>query len=347
MKSEKIILLGKDFKKARFDSIANHPCQSWEYGLFMERLGNKVLRLATIKNDRLTSVFQIYLVDIPKTDYKIAHAPKSIFPSSELLSDLKKLLIRERVVFLRIEPYITEPISKIPLTKLIIKSPDSLNLNYTIKVDLTIPAEKVFQNLKTKTKYNIRLAQKYGVQIREMTNENGFKIFSNLFFATCIRKGFYSHSFNYQQKLFDNLKNKISHILVAFYQNKPLAAYQLFIFNNGAYFPFGGSDYENRKFMATNLLMWESLMYSKKSGALYFDFYETLAADYNSDHPWAGLTKFALGYGGKFVKFIDNYDFVVNSNLYKDYSNLISNSSTIVSGVIMRNMLSLAHNSQH
>lgn len=333
---EKLVLLSNKFDKAQYDKVAIHPCQSWEYGLFLESLGYKVLRLAILKKDRIAAVFQIYLAGISNLEYKIGHAPKSILPSVAMLNKLKTVLTDEKVIFLRIEPYESSLSRNIPKSNILTKSPDSLTLNYTIKIDLTRPAMKIFEDLKPKTKYNIRLAQKKGIQIKEMTGEEGFNIFSKLFFATCIRKKFYSHNINYQQKLFESLKNKISHILVAFYRNRPVAAYHLFIFNIGAYFPFGGSDYSSRKYMATNLLLWESLLFSKKAGAEYLDFYETLAPDYDLNHPWVGLTRFAQGYGGRFVKFIDNYDLIINQSLYKDYSDLISNSHKIVSSVMKK-----------
>jgi lipid II:glycine glycyltransferase (peptidoglycan interpeptide bridge formation enzyme) len=116
------------------------------------------------------------------------------------------------------------------------------------------------------------------------------------------------------------LKKNIAHILIAFYNDVPLAAYELFYFNKVFYYPYGGSSNEYKNFMATNLLMWEAIKLGKKLGAEHFDMWGSLSPKYSHDHSWAGFTRFKEGYGTEFVEFVGSYDQIINQTGYSIYN---------------------------
>ncbi|MBI4009047.1 peptidoglycan bridge formation glycyltransferase FemA/FemB family protein [Candidatus Roizmanbacteria bacterium] len=174
--------------------------------------------------------------------------------------------------------------------------------------------------MKSKTRYNIHLAEKKGVYVKEISNDEGFKIFSKLYFETCRRQKYFGHSEKYHKILWNKLKHSIAHILIAFYNSTPLAVYELFHFNDTLYYPYGGTSLQYRNFMASNLLMWEAVKIGKKLAAKKFDLWGSLQPDYDVNDPWSGFTKFKEGYGGKFVEFVGSYDLVINPLLYQLYN---------------------------
>jgi lipid II:glycine glycyltransferase (peptidoglycan interpeptide bridge formation enzyme) len=189
-------------------------------------------------------------------------------------------------------------------------------------LDLTKEKDELLKNMKPKTRYNIKLAQKHGVIVKEDSNDLGYKIFEKLYFDTCKRQKYHGHTPIYHQIIWDNLKEKISHILVAYYENIPLAAYELFYFKDTFYYPYGGSSEEYRNLMASNLIMWEAIKLGKKLGAKKFDMWGSLAPNYDLNNDWAGFTNFKEGYGGDFVQLIGSYDLIINPYLYR-FFNLI------------------------
>ena len=77
-------------EKEKLNKIANHPLQTWEWGEFRRKTGNEVVRL---------SFSQLTLHKIPLTPYKIGAFIKGPSPTKKMISDLKKLAKKERLIF--------------------------------------------------------------------------------------------------------------------------------------------------------------------------------------------------------------------------------------------------------
>jgi lipid II:glycine glycyltransferase (peptidoglycan interpeptide bridge formation enzyme) len=315
-----IKIIPNDYSVSEYNKQAFHPLQTWEWGEARKKTGVEVLRLGDGKN-----VFQLTLHRLPITDYRIGYLPRSVFPTKEVLNFLFDYAKKNKIIFIKIEPYIEK--SKLQMTndksitnfKLQI-SKHPLFPNWTQTLDITKSEDELLKNMHSKTRYNIRLAEKKGVVVKEMSNDKGFEIFSKLYFDTCKRQKYFGHTPKYHQIVWNSLKKDISHILVAFYNDTPLAAYELFYFKNILYYPYGGTSLEYRNLMASNLLMWEAIKLGKKLGAEKFDMWGSLSPGYDSSHSWSGFTRFKEGYGTKFTEFIGSYDLVTNSFIYRLYN---------------------------
>ncbi len=314
------------FSRTQFDDLATHPLQSWEWGEARKKMNIEVLRLAEYTNKQITNVYQLTLHPIPYTQFKIGYLPRSVFPSKKTLEFITDYCKKNNVIFVKIEPYedkskIKDQRSKLQIkNQKLIKSTHPLFPEWTQIIDVTKSEDELLKSMHPKTRYNIRLAQKKGVVVKEMSNEKGFEIFSRLYFDTCKRQKYYGHTPRYHKIVWEALKKDIAHILIAFYNETPIATYELFHFKDVLYYPYGGTSTEYRNVMAPNLLMWEAILLGKKLGAKYFDMWGSLPPQYNQNHPWAGFTRFKEGYGGEFVQFVGSYDLVINPFLYKIYT---------------------------
>ena len=312
-----IHIITDDFSQIEFNKLAHHPLQTWEWGEARKKTGIDILRLSEGKN-----VFQLTFHKIPKTNYKIGYLPRSVMPSKEVLEFLAKYCKENKIIFVKIEPNeLKSPNSQTmkQFNNLTI-SPHPLFPSWTQILDLTKTEDELIKSFHSKTRYNIRLAEKKGVIVKEMSNDEGFKIFSKLYFETCKRQKYFGHTPKYHKIIWDSLKKDIAHILIAFYNDAPLAAYELFYFNNTLYYPYGGTSLEYRNLMASNLLMWEAIKLGKKLGAEKFDMWGALGPNYDPTDPWSGFARFKEGYGTKFTEFIGSYDLVINPMLYKIYN---------------------------
>jgi len=323
-----IKIIAKNFSKDQWEEKSNHPLQSWFWGSAREEMGLEILRLIEIKNKKITNVFQLSLHPFPFLKKKIGYLPRSVFPSKEVLDFLYDYGKKNNLIFIKIEPY--EEKSKVTLrfggqkskviNKKLVISKNPLFPSWTQILDLNKSEDELLKSFHPKTRYNIRLAQKKGVIVKEESDEKGFKIFSNLYFDTCKRQKYFGHNLKYHQIVWKNLKEKIAHILIAYYQNEPLAAYQIWIYKDIAYYPYGGSSEKYRNLMGTNLLMWEAIRLAKKFKAKKFDMWGSLPPNYNQNHPWAGFTRFKSGYAGQFTEMIEGFDLVINPLFYEIYN---------------------------
>lgn len=303
-----------------FDKHAAHPMQSFQWGKARSSMGIEVLRLGEYDKEQLKAVFQATFHPIGRTGFTVGYLPRSLIPSDQVLD----LLIEEgearNCIFVKIEPYVrNDESNKQRETSRLTKSSHPLFPRWTQMVDLERSEEELLANCKSKTRYNIRLAKKKGVVVKEMTNKEGFEIFSKLYFDTCKRQKYFGHTPQYHSQIFQSLKEGIAHILIAFYNGEPLGAYELFNFNGISYYPYGGSSTSHRNVMASNLLMWEALRFAKANGAKQFDMWGSLAPTYDLNDRWSGFSRFKHGYGTEFVQFIESYDLVVKPTLYQMY----------------------------
>src|SRR3989344_2479660 len=319
---KKVVEIDRSFDERLYNKVATHPLQSWQWGEAREQMGIEVLRLGEFEDSVLINVFQLTFHKIPYTNFTIGYLPRSVIPSGEILQKLKMEGKKRSAIFIKLEPNVEKrEISnlkfQIPNLK---KSPHPLFPQWTQVLDLSPIEDELFKKMKQKTRYNIRLAEKKGVIVKEMTNEEGYRYFENLYFKTTKRQQYLGHSLSYHKTVFEFFKKDISRILIAFHEDIPLAAYHLFLFNDILYYPYGGSSDEYKNLMASNLIMWEAIRLGKKYHASTFDMWGSLPNNYDPDGKWSGFTRFKEGYGTEFVEFVGSYDMVINQVLYSMYN---------------------------
>lgn len=315
-------IITDDFNIHEYNAKVTHPLQSWEWGVARKEMSLEVLRIGEFSGETLIDVYQISFHQIPYTPWKIGYLPRSKFPSTAIFDFLQEYGKSHKVIFIKFEPNerlksdIRHPTSDIH------KSPHPLFSDWTVVLNLKQSEEEILKNMKPKTRYNIRLAQKKGVVVREESNEVGFDKFVKLYFETCRRQSYYGHSINYHQTVWKHLKEKIAHIFIAYYNNEPLATFELFYFNRVLYYPYGGTSIQHRNVMAANLLMWEAIRFGKKMGAEIFDMWNSLSPDHQGNPAWEGFTRFKEGYGGEFVPMMGSFDLVIDRGIYQLYSQI-------------------------
>lgn len=316
-------------QKTLFDQFAPHPIQSWEWGEFRSREGHKIVRLGQYEGDKLNKVFQLTFHKIPFFKLTVGHLAQCDLVDALVIEELKKIGRDNNAIFIKIEPSVilseekrVEEENK--LSSFGLKMGKSIFIRTTSEIDLTKSEKDLLDSLKSKTRYNIHVAEKHGVLIKEDNSDSAFENYLNLLFETTSRQGFYAHNRQYHRLQWQILKpSGISHLLTATYNNKTLGSFLLFIFNNVIYYPYGASTRENREVMAPTLLMWEVMKFGKKMGCKKFDLWGDI--DVNSlppNHPYQGFHRFKEGFSPTLVKLIGTHDLIINPTLYKLYNSL-------------------------
>ena len=191
---------------------------------------------------------------------------------------------------------------------------------YTFLIDLTKSEEELSANLKPKTRYNVRLAQKHGVQIIEDSTDAGFAEYLELLKLTTKRQQFYAHTETYQQKMWQHMRGAgIARLLKATWQGKTLVAWILFHYRDRLFYPYGASSRDHKDLMASNLIMWEAIRFGKQLGCKTFDLWGALPPEADPKDPWFGFHTFKAGYGGVHTRFVGTFDLVIDPNFYQLY----------------------------
>ena len=101
---------------------------------------------------------------------------------------------------------------------------DEIQPRFVFRLDIKNKTEdEIFANFHSKTRYNIRLAKKKGVEIREGSKED-LKDFHNIMVETGKRDDFIIRSLSYFEKMYDELvPTGHMKLLMAYYEGKPIA----------------------------------------------------------------------------------------------------------------------------
>lgn len=210
----------------------------------------------------------------------------------------------------------------------IIKAPHDMQPKEIFVINITKSEEELLAEMKEKTRYNIRLAEKKGVQIRIMNYELGIKNnyldkFINLVKITAERNKITAHPEGYYRKMFEVIPKENLKLYVAEYQNKTIAANIVVFYGDTAIYLHGASDNEYRNVMAPYLLQWRQICDAKLSGCTKYDMggVKTTNNQQPTTNNWYGITKFKLGFSPDTqpVEFAGSYDIVINKAKYAIY----------------------------
>lgn len=313
MKIRKLTAINKE----QYNRVVTHPLQSWEWGEFRERTGVKVVRRGIFKDRMLVDGFQLTIHRIPYTQWNIGYLPKGKLSNRQVLQELIKIGKRDNCIFIKLEPNIKKKNSSFDLRE----SSHPLFTRYTFQIDLTKSESELMKQMKSKTRYNVRLSERKGVKVVEDNSPEAFEQYLRLFKETTKRQRFFAHTESYHRKMWDTLHPAgIAHLLKATCKGETLATWIVFLFNGVVYYPYGASSNKHRDLMASNLIMWEAILWGKKQGAKIFDMWGSLGSNPDKSDPWYGFHRFKECYGGELIEFVGSYDLILRPVFYQLYN---------------------------
>ena len=315
-------------EKEKYNQVVSHPLQSFEWGDFRKKLGIKVIRVGRFEGKDITAGFQFTIHRLPRVSATVGYFPKGGLLDDQAIETLLSLGRQEKCIFVKIEP----SVEKEPAEKWLEKHLNSQSLDlrpavrplftkYTFQIDLQKSEDELLKSLSSKTRYNIRLAGRKGVEIINDDSKESFGEYLKLVEETTQRQQYYAHNQSYHRLMWQTLQPAgIAHLLKAVYRGETLASWIVFTFNGVGYYPYGASTRKYKELMASNLLMWEAIKFAKTKDCHTFDMWGSLGPNPDEKDPWYGFHRFKAGYGGRLVEFAGSYDLVLQSRLYGLYN---------------------------
>ena len=320
-------------------SPVGHVLQSSQWGQLKERFGWQVARLAIEDQGQWLAGAQVLFRSLgPRTIAYVPKGPITDWADAEvtqtLLEALHHLCRQRRAILLKIEPDLAEdPTLAQRLTELGFRaSPQTIQPRCTILLDLRPDPEDILARMKSKTRYNIRLAARKGVTVREGAVKD-LPGFYRLMQLTGERDSFGIHSESYYQvahQLF--VPQGLAKLFLATFEDKVLAGIMAFAFGQRAWYMYGASSDEHRHLMPNYLLQWEAIRWARERGCLTYDMWgipdeeeAVLEREFlkRSDGLW-GVYRFKRGFCGQVVHYLGAYDYVYSPLLYWLYNKLMT-----------------------
>ena len=151
----------------------------------------------------------------------------------------------------------------------------------TVILDIEKPEEEILAGMKPKWRYNIKLAEKKGIEVSE-EGEEALDAFYALYLETAKRDGIAIHPLSYYRTLFEmgesaqgnarETKPKLS-VWLARHEGKPIASIITLFFGKRATYLYGASSGEKRNLMPAYALQWRAIQAARAEGCADYDFF--------------------------------------------------------------------------
>lgn len=257
----------------------------------------------------------------------------------QVLEDLEEFTRKKRSIFLKIDPDLPlgfgipgeisaedHQVGLAVQNELIARgwvfSEEQIQFRNTVTVDLTGTEDELLMRMKSKTRYNIRLAGRRGVRVRPGGSED-IDLLYQMYAHTALRDDFTIRSKVYYQVVWDTFfKAGLAEPLIAEVEDQPVGAVVIFRFGNRALYMHGMSLDAHREKMFNYLLQWEAMLRARAAGCQRYDLWGA-PDEFTEDDPLWGVYRFKDGFGGRVERTLGAWDFPVHSLLYTGYCQIL------------------------
>jgi peptidoglycan pentaglycine glycine transferase (the first glycine) len=322
-----------------------HLLQSGEWGEFKNRYGWQPIRIAWTDPSGSTIAAAQVLKRQSAPGLSVLYCPRGPLlnwqntPLLEyILSDLKQVTQTEGSIFLKLEPGnsissgkpdeggesslrshpILQTLQRLGYKRAI----DEVQFRNTMILDLTKSEDRLLSDMKQKTRYNIRLAEKRGVRVVLGSHED-FKTLFRMYAETAIRDNFTIRKEDYYLDVWGSFHHAgLAQPILAFVEGQLVAGLIVFRFGTTAWYLYGMSRDVHRKDMPNYLLQWEAIRWAKAVGCDTYDFWGAPDSLEESDPLW-GVYRFKSGFGPTLIQTPGAWDAVAKPVRYRIYHQIL------------------------
>lgn len=201
-------------------------------------------------------------------------------------------------------------------------SDEQIQFRNTVLVDLNEDEDDLLMRMKSKTRYNIRLAKRRGVTVRA-GGVDDIDLLYRMYAHTSVRDDFLIRGRDYYALVWRIFfEAGLAEPLIAEVEGEPVGAVVIFRFGGRAWYIHGMSLDEHREKMFTYRLQWEAMVRSKQAGCTAYDMWGAPDIFDKSDSMW-GVYRFKDGFGGQVVRTLGAWDYPVRPVAYRLYSQVL------------------------
>jgi lipid II:glycine glycyltransferase (peptidoglycan interpeptide bridge formation enzyme) len=264
----------------------------------------------------MVGAMQLFVNAVSRTGRSLLYVPRGpalLHPSVEVLAPLLDAAriagVEEQALGIRMEPNVPlcdsawkEPLRALGLSPMY--PPAQPRSSWVL--DIRPDEEALLAGMKSKTRYNIRLASRKGVVVSE-AGPADLPDFYALFQETASRDDFYIHTQDVYRRMFSLFweAGRFA-MLFARYEGKLIAAVTLLRFGDTCWYLQGASSNADRNLMPTYLLQWEGIRWARSHGCTEYDF-RAVPDLLREDQDMFGVYRFKEGFGGRQFTTIPTY----------------------------------------
>ena len=303
--------------------------QTFEWGDVARSVGSEVIRLGVRDGADLVGVLQALVTPAPLLRRPYLYVPRGPVIDNPRHDALQALFDRAqaearafRAFMLKVEPNVpTEDTDWLSILADMgfRRNPFATHPRRSWVLDISPPEQEILAGMKEKWRYNIRLATRKGVTVRESTSPSDVTIFYALYQETAARDGFFIHpESHYQQILRFYGKRDAAVLLLAEYEGSAIAGLIAVRCGPVTTYMFGASSNQHRNRMPNHLLQWTAIQWARHHGCSVYDF-RAIAERLAPDEDLYSLYTYKQGFGGHSSLVIPTHDLPISLPMYWAY----------------------------
>lgn len=309
--------------------------QSYEWGDLAHHLGcSAVLRVGIVNGvGQLCAAMLVLVMHSPILNRAYFYAPRGPIlddpdgPALSILLNFLKVEARKHQAFmLKVEPSV--PDGDLKWLKALQRrgfrsNPYATHLRHEWVLDIRSPEETLLAEMKEKWRYNIRLASRKGVTVRQGKSPADLDTFYRMYEITSVRDQFMiNDKAHYQDILRLFAEENRGVLLLAECEGQTIAGTITVSLGRWSWYLFGASVNEYRERMPNHLLQWTAIQWARSQNCWYYNFRGIPDILVEGEELW-GVYVFKRGFGGYPIRFLETYDLVYQPLLYEAYRRLL------------------------
>ena len=315
---------------AQFDT--GDLLQSYEWAELKGRGGWGVVRAFAEEGGEIIAAASILTRRIPRTNRCLMYCPRGPVLNTtngplvkEFVGHLSRLARERRAIMLKIDPPVPveDNLSEANLREagfvpVISAGFGGVQPKAVMQLDLDKSEDDLLASFKPKWRYNIRLAERKGVEVNLDCSKDQLPAFYALLKETCQRDGFLVRDYKYFEDMFDILsRQSFIRLVLARFDGEPVSGALMYIFGDKAMYTYGASSNQHRNVMPNHLMQWEMIRLALSKGCKWYDFrgVSPKKESDSTDH-LQGLNRFKEGFSPRFLEYIGEYDLVISPGFY-------------------------------
>jgi lipid II:glycine glycyltransferase (peptidoglycan interpeptide bridge formation enzyme) len=314
-----------------------HYLQSYEWGELYRYLGSRIYRLGAFDNERQVGAMMFVVAPVPipllGKYYNWIYCARGPAIENDNLDILDALLARvheiakvSHAVVCKLEPNVLEEEDKPWVDHLhtlgFQANRQSICGRRSWVLDVRPDEQKILAGFRKTWRYNIRLAEREGVEVREVKTDEDFDTYYRLMIITSQRDNFFLHSQDYHKEMYQRYAAKgDAAIFLAIYQGKAVAARMIIRFGDTCLDMFGASSNEDRGFPKTHIVQYRCFQWAKSRGCSFFDF-RNIPETLNENEEMYGVYHYKKGFGGFSRLYMLTQDYIYQPLIYRLWNTL-------------------------
>lgn len=299
--------------------------QSWNWGELQKNLHNDILRLGIYDNRKFVGVCLAVIVNAKRGSFlHLRHGPVFVSFSKKYLDKLLYYLTQEakkrKILFIRVSPLVEKDNKIMSILKargMRSSAIHNMDAEMCWVLDLDKTEDELLRQMRKTTRYLIKRGEGSGLRVVR-GDADDIHTFLTLYQKTARKHGFVPHRGIAEEfRIFH--KDKQAELLFVKSKDKIVSGALVLFYGDQGVYHHGASDFSYEYLSPSYLLQWEAIKEAKRRGKKVYNFWG-IAPDDKTNHPWAGLTLFKKGFGGRKEEFVHAQDLPLSPIYWLTYT---------------------------